>query len=233
MNQLPPGPDLPDDVDERYRRASALDRSRPGETVQRAVLAHAARLAAERATQDAATSERRAAATPSGRWRRPAVLGTLAAAALAAVLVAPRFLAPPAAPAVVETPVAPSARSDLPPAPAAAPPAPGRGRRLRIIAPRDATRCCRSQAAQVRPNRALPRAVRKPPPGRRALMRRAAALLHIGGRHRAALRQRVRAQRSVVRRRCAQQERRSAPQHFSALRKSATAPHLRRCSRSR
>lgn len=122
MNQLPPGPDLPDDVDERYRRASALDPSRPGETVQRAVLAHAARLAAERATQDAGTSGR--VRPRRQRWRRPAVLGTLAAAALAAVLVAPRFLAPPAAPAVVETPVAQSARSDVPPAPVGAPQAP-------------------------------------------------------------------------------------------------------------
>ena len=123
MNQAPSGPDLPDDVDERYRRASALDPSRPGETVQRAVLAHAARLAAERATQDTGASGR-VRPRRTQRWRRPAILGTFAAAALAAVLVAPRFLAPPVAPAVVATPVAQSARSDVPPAPAAAPPAP-------------------------------------------------------------------------------------------------------------
>lgn len=123
MNQAPPGPDLPDDVDERYRRASALDPSRPGETVQRAVLAHAARLAAERATQDAGTSGR-VRPRRTQRWRRPAILGTFAAAALAAVMVAPRFLAPPAAPAVVTMPVAQSARSDMLPAPAPAPPAP-------------------------------------------------------------------------------------------------------------
>ena len=42
MNKVPPDQDPADDVDAQYRRASAVDPSRPGEAVRRAVLAHAA-----------------------------------------------------------------------------------------------------------------------------------------------------------------------------------------------
>jgi hypothetical protein len=109
MNQQPPGHDESDDVDELYRRASALDSSRPSESVRNAVLAHAARLAEERASSPAgATASRNRA-----RWR-PAVFGTLAAAALAGLIIAPRFLSPstpePTA-AAPEPAAAPLARS--------------------------------------------------------------------------------------------------------------------------
>ena len=90
MSKVPPSQDQPDDVDDQYRRASALDPSRPSEAVRRAVLAHAAQLVAKRATRRAVNQA----------WWRPAILGTLAAAALAGLVVAPRFLAlrpPPAA----------------------------------------------------------------------------------------------------------------------------------------
>jgi hypothetical protein len=109
MNQQPPGHDESDDVDELYRRASALDSSRPSESVRKAVLAHAARLAEERASSPAgATASRNRA-----RWR-PAVFGTLAAAALAGLMIAPRFLSPSApepTAAAPEPAAAPLARS--------------------------------------------------------------------------------------------------------------------------
>ena len=90
MSKVPPSQDQPDDVDDKYRRASALDPSRPSEAVRRGVLAHAAQLVAKRAKRRAVNQA----------WWRPAILGTLAAAALAGLVVAPRFLAlrpPPAA----------------------------------------------------------------------------------------------------------------------------------------
>jgi len=81
LNGTPPDPDFADDVDDRYRRASALDPSRPSEAVRSAVLEHAAKLAAQRAEKNR-------------RWRRPAIFGTLAAAALAGLLITPRLLPP-------------------------------------------------------------------------------------------------------------------------------------------
>ena len=52
MSELPPSSDQPDAVDDLYRRASALDPSRPSESVRSAVLEHAAKLAKERAAED-------------------------------------------------------------------------------------------------------------------------------------------------------------------------------------
>jgi hypothetical protein len=95
MNKLPPTPEPPDDVDDQYRRASALDPSRPDEAVRRTVLAYAARLAAQRAASGAG-STLRTRRTAKALWWRPAMLGTLAAAALAGLMIAPRFLAPTA-----------------------------------------------------------------------------------------------------------------------------------------
>lgn len=80
MNELPPNAGPPDDIDDLYRRSAALDPSRPSESVRRAVLEHAAKLAAERSA--------------SQRWRRPAIFGILAAAALAGILIAPQYLPP-------------------------------------------------------------------------------------------------------------------------------------------
>jgi len=83
MNRLPPQPGPPEDADERYRRASERDPSRPSESVRRAVLAHAAGLSAGCPHR------------PHPRlWRRPALFGTLAAAAVAGLLVVPRYLTP-------------------------------------------------------------------------------------------------------------------------------------------
>jgi hypothetical protein len=129
MNKVPPSQDQPEDVDDQYRRASALDPSQPSEAVRRAVLAHAAQLAAERATriEGSKTKSTRTAVNPA--WWRPAILGTLAAAALAGLMIAPRFLEAPrvqgnrpnTAPALVAQ--APDTRADerAPSAPALGP----------------------------------------------------------------------------------------------------------------
>jgi len=73
---------MTEELDEIYRRASALDPSRPSESVRRKVLEHAAALAAR---------PRPAANRP--RWR-PAIFGTLAAAGLAGLLIVPRVFNP-------------------------------------------------------------------------------------------------------------------------------------------
>jgi Ankyrin repeats (3 copies) len=118
MNDHPREPQPPEDVDEFYRRASALDPSRPGDHVRRSVLAHAERLASVRARSE----------QKRPRWR-PAVFGTLAAAVLAGLVIAPHWLRvrSPAAAAAPPTVSAKDAaqRSDGTaanlPAPAAAP----------------------------------------------------------------------------------------------------------------
>jgi hypothetical protein len=116
MNELPPNQDQADDVDSHYRGASALDPSRPSESVRRAVLELAAQLAAERSAKNDPTNigSPRPATNPTYRpaaWRRPAAFGTLAAAALAGLLIIPHFLAPEAPPigALAPAPVRPNA----------------------------------------------------------------------------------------------------------------------------
>jgi hypothetical protein len=83
-----------EDLDEIYRRASALDPSRPTDAVRRRVLEHAAALAAAP----------RPAASPA-RWRT-AIFGTLAAAGLAGLLIVPRVFnsRPPAGSANTSAP---------------------------------------------------------------------------------------------------------------------------------
>ena len=101
MNDVPRTPERPEDLDDFYRRASALDASRPAPGTREAILAYAEQLAASRA--GSAPTVRRGAALPAIRhalrsfWR-PAVFGTFAAAALAGLLVAPHWLGSGAAP---------------------------------------------------------------------------------------------------------------------------------------
>ena len=114
------------DIDDEYRRASAQDPSLPAESTRRNILAHAAELAVQRAAGKAPVSAdfRRPAANQSS-WR-PALIGTLAAAGLAGLLVTPFFL-PPREPISSATsravsgkapPIyAPETASDLPAAP--------------------------------------------------------------------------------------------------------------------
>jgi hypothetical protein len=123
MNKVPPNEDPADDVDAEYRRASALDTSRPGAAVRRAVLAHAAQLAAERALSGADSKLKSRRTANQARWR-PAIFGTLAAAVVAGLVTAPRWLAPGAPQVAEPSASAPAAvnRADqlATPAPAAA-----------------------------------------------------------------------------------------------------------------
>jgi hypothetical protein len=82
---------LNDDIDEQYRRAAADHASRPSDAVRRAVLAHSAAIAAERAALGAPDPPVR---TVNRKWR-PAVWGGLAAAGLAGLLLLPRLQEPP------------------------------------------------------------------------------------------------------------------------------------------
>jgi Meckel syndrome type 1 protein len=90
-------PEEPEEADDLYRQAAAADTSRPSETVRVAVLEHAARAAVGAAAR---SGQSRPAKVDVERWlarrsmRRPALIGTLAAAALAGLLIAPRFLIP-------------------------------------------------------------------------------------------------------------------------------------------
>ncbi|HUE11045.1 MAG TPA: ankyrin repeat domain-containing protein, partial [Steroidobacteraceae bacterium] len=91
----PPSQDPPEEIDDHYRRTSALDPSRPSESVRRAVLAHAAQLAAERtARKEPIKIDTSQPAANQASWRGPAIFGTLAAAALAGLLIAPQYLIP-------------------------------------------------------------------------------------------------------------------------------------------
>jgi hypothetical protein len=101
-----PGKDDPGDADELYRRASAQEDSRPSERVRRRVLDHAAQLAAQRAALRVAHRT----------WRRPAIFGTLAAAAVACLLITPRFLTPPVPPTAALPAAALPPKVALPPA---------------------------------------------------------------------------------------------------------------------
>jgi len=121
MNEVPPGRDESDDADDLYRRASALDESRPSELMRRRVLDHAAQLAAERAAKNAPPGIASArGANRTWRRRRPAIFGTLAAAALAGLLITPRFFTPSVPPGALSSApppqgAPPSALSSAPP----------------------------------------------------------------------------------------------------------------------
>jgi hypothetical protein len=92
VNGVAPGDEPPDDFDARYRRASALDSSRPGESVRRSVLDHAARVARERSASAASGGDAHAAGRRRRSWRQPALVGTLAAACLAGLLLTPHVI---------------------------------------------------------------------------------------------------------------------------------------------
>jgi hypothetical protein len=129
VNELPPSDNSPNDVDEHYRRASALHPSRPSGASRQAVLEHAAALAAEHAAKqkaaaDGCSAREASSARPASnraRWR-PAIFGGLAAASLAGLLIAPRFLTqrstqvPPSAPAAAPSHDIAGERASTPPA---------------------------------------------------------------------------------------------------------------------
>ncbi len=77
MNEFPTSDENPDEADERYRRLSDRSPSGPSDAVRRAVLRHAAELAAKQR-----------------RWRVATFGGLAAAAALTGLLLVPHFLMP-------------------------------------------------------------------------------------------------------------------------------------------
>ena len=121
MNDVPPSQEpSDDDIDTLYRRASALDPSRPSAGLSRAILAHAAQVSADRVPPRDSASTKVMQARTRRTWWRPAVFGTLAAAVLAGLFVLPNvrtsYLAPKTyAPAMhqetLSTPAAPSPSS--------------------------------------------------------------------------------------------------------------------------
>jgi hypothetical protein len=139
MSEGPLTPGEFDDVDALYRRASARDTGGPSESVRRAVLEHAARLAAERAAAERTGVDLEATEHARGNvvdiraakrramrptWWRPAAFGTLAAASLAGLLIAPQFMTPRAPPQAETKPVSAPASVTQPPPAEAAPPVP-------------------------------------------------------------------------------------------------------------
>jgi Ankyrin repeats (3 copies) len=101
----------------RYRRASSTEASVPNEAVRAAIIAESRRVAeqfAERGSRPAFDTSRPAA--NDSRWKIPA-FGTLGAALLAALLIAPRYWQTPPANNVA---TAPQTAADSAPAPAQA-----------------------------------------------------------------------------------------------------------------
>jgi hypothetical protein len=132
------------DIDEQYRRASAQDPSQPSESTRRNILAHAAKLAAQRtANNDPVRADFRRPAANQPSWR-PALIGTLAAAGLAGLLITPLFL-PPQAPPMGESSNPPAGKEQtaytaqsaraLPPARSAPNASPAPAAKLLEIAP--------------------------------------------------------------------------------------------------
>ncbi len=110
MNKPPPNDDQGDDLEALYRKSSAQDPSRPSEKSRQAILEYSARLAMGGIPRGARSS--------GPIWRRPAFVGSLAAAVLAGLLVGPRFLPPVAPPANVRENSAPTLSAKHLPTPA-------------------------------------------------------------------------------------------------------------------
>jgi hypothetical protein len=97
MKDAPPEREDEEDIDGLYRRASALDDSRPSERVRNAILEHATHLARTSRPVAPQSSDARSTDARSGMpaWLRQAfgpLVGSLAVAGLAALLIAPNYL---------------------------------------------------------------------------------------------------------------------------------------------
>ena len=151
MNDTPPTDDQDDDLEELYRKSSAHYPSRPSAKARRAILEHAGQLAANRSQAPGTGRIPRVARPSTENWRRPVFVGSLAAAALAGLLVGPQFLRPSAPPGTlpavptaatstmkVPKPAAPSvsaaAEPSEPPPAAANLPVTGRARNIQMPA---------------------------------------------------------------------------------------------------
>lgn len=121
MNEIPTPDEDADEIDERYRRLSEHDASGPSEAVRRAVLGHAAELAAQiRTAAPSATTVRSAA--KGNRWRVATYGGLVAAAVLTGLLLIPHFLMP--GPVALQSRVTQVTASPQPAVPAGPTPAP-------------------------------------------------------------------------------------------------------------
>jgi hypothetical protein len=107
MNETPPNDDQGDDLEDLYRRSSAHFPSRPSARARQAILEHSARLAKHPShTQFSGAN-----------WRRPVLFGSLAAAAVACLLIGPQFLHHSAPSPHVPAPAMQTAPSAAAPAP--------------------------------------------------------------------------------------------------------------------
>ncbi len=117
MNEIPTSNEEPDEADERYRRLSNGESGGPSEAVRRAVLGHAAELAAQvRAEQNRTANPPPAAqrAKPAAqrvRWPVATYGGLAAAATLAGLLLLPHFLTPQPPARLPPMPAAPDTRA--------------------------------------------------------------------------------------------------------------------------
>ena len=102
MSDVPHNDDSSDDIDDLYRRAAEQDPSRPSPRVRQAVFQHAAQRAADRTLQRPSPPQKAKRFFPP---RRAAILGTLAAAVLAGLVIAPQFLLTPPQPTTPKQPV--------------------------------------------------------------------------------------------------------------------------------
>jgi Ankyrin repeats (many copies) len=96
MTDTPPTDDPADDLEALYRRNAARGPSRPRPQTRRAILEYASRVVSGRPSQ---TTGRR-----QHTWRRPVLIGSLAAAALAGLWIGPQYLRPTVAPVTVPVP---------------------------------------------------------------------------------------------------------------------------------
>ena len=116
MNDTPPPDDAADDLEALYRRSSAQDPSRPSAKTRQAILEHSTRVATNRSlTPRSRWSVQSASSRALGRiaivtglsrpkWQRPVLVGSLAAAALAGLLIGPQYLRPTALPMTIQIP---------------------------------------------------------------------------------------------------------------------------------
>ena len=114
MNDTPPPDDAADDLEALYRKSSAQDMSRPGAKTRRAILEHSLRIATNRAqtprpgwriqseSSPALGRIIRVNRLPRPKWQRAVLVGSLAAAALAGLLIGPQYLRRGAPPVTVQ-----------------------------------------------------------------------------------------------------------------------------------
>jgi hypothetical protein len=125
MSEVPTSQESLDVVDDSYKRASALDSSKPSEFARRKVLAHAAQVAAERAVKHGASAQAPRFNAPAAATKTPSraliIGGAVVALAVAGFLIVPPLLAPPPKPLTAPPPVLASAPEAATPPVARAP----------------------------------------------------------------------------------------------------------------